>query len=291
MSFGSRSRALLGAAVIGGIGLAVNARWRATASFAVARWDVPLAPRHHGLDGLRIAFLTDTHVRSAGDVVNVRRSLAAVAGCDLLLLGGDFVSEAARYIRPLLDTLEPVIAATPLGACAVVGNHDFTVGVDRVAVDLAACGVIVLRDANVELRWRGNSFWVAGMDESLLAVSDPNLAMNAIPSGAWTVALWHEPDYAELAAEAGASLQLSGHTHGGQVRLPWLGPLAVPEGGKRYVDGWHCVHGMPLYVSRGLGTYRPPVRFRCAPEITVFTLRAASFPPCAGARAVPSSRG
>ncbi|MFM9108676.1 MAG: metallophosphoesterase, partial [Chloroflexota bacterium] len=242
------------------------------------------------LDGLRIGFLTDTHVRSAADARRAAEALSILAGCDLLLLGGDFVSEAARYARPLLAALEPAVRDCPLGVFAVVGNHDFTVGVERVARDLAACGVAVLRDANTALDWNGQRFWVAGFEESLLAGADVERAMSGIPPGAFTVAVWHEPDWADAAAAAGASLQLSGHTHGGQVRLPFVGAVAVPEGGKRWVAGWHCVEGMPLYVSRGLGTYRPPVRFRCSPEVTVLTLRAGDGPACAVFRPVPSSR-
>lgn len=287
---GTRSRAALGAALVCGAAVAANARWRAPREFVVERWEVPVPLAHRGLDGLCIGFLTDTHVRSAGDVALARRALASLAGCDLLLLGGDYVSEAARYARPLLDALEPVIRVCPLGAFAVVGNHDYTVGVDRIAAELAERGVTVLRDANATVWWRETPLWIAGVEESLLAARDVELAMAGIPGDAFTVVLWHEPDWAEDAAKAGGSLQLSGHTHGGQVRLPLIGAVAVPEGGKRWVDGWHCIEGMPLYVSRGLGTYRPPVRFRCSPEITVLTLRAGVSSACAVSRPVPSSR-
>jgi predicted MPP superfamily phosphohydrolase len=86
------------------------------------------------------------------------------------------------------------------------------------------------------------------------------------------LALWHEPDYAEASAELGAFAQLSGHSHGGQVRLPGIGPLVLPLGGARYVMGLNDANGMPVYTTRGVGVYLPPLRFNCPPEVTLVTL-------------------
>jgi uncharacterized protein len=192
---------------------------------------------------------------------------------DLLLLGGDFISDAARYMRPLLALLGERAMRFPLGAFAVLGNHDYTVGADRVARELSSCGVQVLRNGNAPVEWNGVRLWMAGMDDALLGNPSVPDAMAGIPDGSFVISLWHEGDWAEETARAGASLQLSGHSHGGQVRLPGIGSITAPEGGRRWVIGWHDVEGMPLYVSRGLGTYRPPVRFRCRPEVTRIILR------------------
>jgi uncharacterized protein len=86
------------------------------------------------------------------------------------------------------------------------------------------------------------------------------------------ITLWHEPDWAECVVKYGAFLQLSGHSHGGQVRLPLVGPITAPAGGKRFVKGLNFAAGMPVYTTRGVGVYRPPVRFRCPPEVTLLTL-------------------
>ncbi len=87
------------------------------------------------------------------------------------------------------------------------------------------------------------------------------------------IALWHEADFAEDAAQLGAFAQLSGHTHGGQVRLPVVGSIWLPPDGRRRDIGLYNVQGMPVYISRGLGVYRPPVRLLAPPEVTLVTLR------------------
>lgn len=84
--------------------------------------------------------------------------------------------------------------------------------------------------------------------------------------------MWHEPDYTERAEPYGPFLLLSGHTHGGQVRLPIVGPVATPKLGQRFISGRFQFGDMTLFVSNGIGMYRPPVRFNCPPEVILFTL-------------------
>jgi len=103
----------------------------------------------------------------------------------------------------------------------------------------------------------------------LLGKADLQESFAGVPDGARVIALWHEPDTAEQVVPYRPLLMLSGHTHGGQVRLPMVGELATPSLGKRYVAGLFNVQGMMLYVSRGIGMYRPPVRFHCRPELLV----------------------
>jgi predicted MPP superfamily phosphohydrolase len=106
----------------------------------------------------------------------------------------------------------------------------------------------------------------------MLGNPDPDLTFQNVPVGAAVIALWHEPDFAEETARRGAFLQLSGHSHGGQIRLPFAGALVAPPGGKRFVHGLNAVAGMPIYTSRGVGIYRPPLRFHCPPEVTLVEL-------------------
>ena len=114
--------------------------------------------------------------------------------------------------------------------------------------------------------------WIAGIDDALLGSPDPLSAFARVPPGARPVALWHEPDWAEHVVQHGAFVQLSGHSHGGQVRLPVAGAIAAPEGGRQFVHGLNFAAGMPIYTTRGVGVFRPPVRFRCPPEVTLVTL-------------------
>ena len=135
---------------------------------------------------------------------------------------------------------------------------------------LAGHGVRVLRNEAVDLP--GSPLWIAGIDDAMLSVPDVAGTFAQVPQHAPVVALWHEPDGADHVARYGAMLQLSGHSHGGQVRLPVAGHVAAPSGGRRYVSGLYNANGMPVYTSHGVGAYRPPLRYRCAPEVTLISL-------------------
>ena len=108
-----------------------------------------------------------------------------------------------------------------------------------------------------------------------MARANPAATFAGIPDKAAVLALWHEPDYARETARLGAFAQLSGHSHGGQVRLPGFGPLFLPKGGQRYVLGLNHASGMPIYTARGVGVFLPPLRVNCPPEVTLITLAAA----------------
>lgn len=191
---------------------------------------------------------------------------------DLLLLGGDFICESPRYTPEATAALRDYITAAPLGAFAVLGNHDYANDAPRLTSHFEAAGIRVLRNESARIEVHGADLWIAGIDDALLSTADPDQTFTSIPSGANAIALWHEPDWADEIVKFGPALQLSGHTHGGQFRLPLLGHLAAPKGGRRYVLGMHDVDGMPVYTSRGVGVYRPPIRVLCPPEVTLVTL-------------------
>lgn len=238
------------------------------------RIQVSVPPAHAGLANLKIAFLTDSHVGPIISPAHLARATALLAAerPDLLLLGGDYISEAPRYAAEAADVLGTLADSTPLGAFAVLGNHDLACGAEAVTAALEAVGIRVLRNAAAEVMTDSGPLWIAGIDEAILGAADPAAAFARVPSGAAVLALWHEPDFAEQAAALGAFAQLSGHSHGGQVRLPWLGPLVLPMGGRRFAAGFNDAAGMPVYTSRGAGVYRPPIRFRCPAEVTLVTL-------------------
>ncbi len=236
--------------------------------------DVPAGAEH--LHGFRIAFVTDTHVGPsfrAEDLAPTER-LVRESRPHLVLLGGDYVSESPRFAARAAERLGAMAAVAPYGAYAVLGNHDLSCGATRVKQALADVGIPVLRNRAVHLVVHGGPLWIAGIDEALLSRPDPRATFEQIPAGSPAIALWHESDFAERVAPFDPMIQLSGHSHGGQVRLPLLGPLATPAGGRRYVRGLYDVAGMPLYVSSGTGVYRPPARLFCPPEVTLLTLRA-----------------
>lgn len=231
---------------------------------------------HNALAGLRIGFMTDTHVGpfiSPDDLARATRLLAD-AQPDLILLGGDYVSESPRYTSSAVEVIAELVDLAPLGGIAVLGNHDLSVSRTRVEEALIAAGIPVLRNRAVSVRFNNAELWVAGIDETLLGDPDPARTFAPIPEGSASIALWHEPDFAEQAAAQGAFLQLSGHTHGGQIRVPGVGPIGLPVDGKRHVMGLERVGRMHIYTARGVGVYRPPLRFNCPPEVTLITLTA-----------------
>ncbi len=241
------------------------------------RVTLPLPAAHAGLDGLKIGFVTDTHVGPFISDEDVERALALLRpeSPDLLLLGGDYASESPRYVPGVAEVLGAFARETPLGGYAVMGNHDYSISGKYTFSDMENVGIGMLVNDVAEVRVGSESLWIAGIDETLLGEPDPVGTIRKAPEGAAVLALWHEPQFAELAADAGAFAQLSGHTHGGQIRLPGIGPVGLPVHGKRHVIGTSLANGMPVYTSRGVGVYRPPLRFNCPPEVTLITLRAA----------------
>ncbi len=229
---------------------------------------------HPDLAGLRIGFVTDTHINPYFRQRDLQRGVDLIAAeqPNLILFGGDYISETTRYMDEAAPVLGDLARSVPLGALAILGNHDLGGHSPAVIQGLDREGIRLLRNEAVAIPWNGDELWVVGIDDTLLGQPLPAVAFAQIPDGAATLCLWHEPDAAEIAAPFGPFAQLSGHSHGGQIRLPILGELAVPIGGRKYPVGHYDVAGMQLYVSRGLGTYRPPVRFRCAPEVTLVTL-------------------
>jgi predicted MPP superfamily phosphohydrolase len=273
-------------AIVGGLGAISASAGIAYNAYAIAPYEpqlehisLSLPPAHANLAGLTIGFIADTHLGPSMDEEGISKavSLLEAESPDLILLGGDYISASPRYARPVAAILGKVARQAELTPLAVLGNHDAgEQGRDRiVTAALEAEGVRVLRNEAAVVRTDRGELWIAGVDEAIMARADPDATFSSIPRGSATLALWHEPDYAARTARLGAFAQLSGHSHGGQVRLPGLGPLFLPRGGQRYVMGMHLVEGMELYTSRGVGVFLPPVRFNCPPEVTLITLVAA----------------
>ncbi len=267
---------LLGGAAAGGLTLfeAYQARYVNPYRPQLERVSIPVPSNHPGLAGMRIGFITDTHVGPFISPDDLARATKLVADehPDLILLGGDYVSESPRYTSSAVEVIWELVRETPLGGYAVLGNHDLSVSRTRVAEVLTATGIPVLRNQSLPISYGNDELWIGGIDETLLGDDRPVETFAQIPEGAASIALWHEPEFAELAAAQGAFLQLSGHTHGGQIRVPGVGPVGLPIHGKRYVMGLNQVNDMLIYTARGVGVYRPPMRFNCPPEVTLITL-------------------
>jgi predicted MPP superfamily phosphohydrolase len=226
-----------------------------------------------GLDGLRVAQISDLH-RSAvvgqGEIEHAVAMTNALAP-ELILLTGDYVTSGVRYARPCAAALARLRA--PLGRYAVLGNHDYWSGARGVTRALRNAGIPVLRNRSCSVERGGGRLWLVGLDDAYDRHHHIGAALEGVPEGAFKVALMHEPDIADEMARYPIPLQLSGHSHGGQVCLPGIGPLHLPYLGRRYPMGYYRIGDLQLYVSRGVGRVMPAVRFDCPPEITLITLR------------------
>jgi hypothetical protein len=159
---------------------------------------------------------------------------------------------------------------------AVMGNHDSFLGPPLIRAGLATASIPLLFNQHVAIERNGQRLWVAGIADPISNVPNLGLAVPANPDGP-VLLLCHAPDYADnvLAHPRGSlvDLMLSGHSHGGQVRLPIIGALHRVDGGRKYIHGLFRLGRMQLYVNRGIGTVGLPFRLNCPPEITLFTLK------------------
>ena len=247
--------------------------WWEPHRLTVERLEIAFSELPPGLEGLRIVQLSDLH---RGPVVGQEEIARAVARAnalapDLALLTGDYVSLSRQYAEPCAAALSALRA--PLGRYAVLGNHDHWAGADAVAAALRSAGLTVLRNQAQRIERGGADVWLIGVDDAFVRKHDLHAALQGVPAAAFKVALMHEPDLADEIARRPVQLQLSGHSHGGQVRLPGIGPLLLPRLGRRYPMGLYRVGQLRLYTNRGVGRVQPALRFNCPPEITLITLR------------------
>jgi predicted MPP superfamily phosphohydrolase len=231
--------------------------------------------------GFRIAVLSDFHYDATFSEHPLRAAIPIVNDLrpDLVALTGDFVSlqifhgddeKAAHDAEPCADLLRQISA--PHGIWAVLGNHDFFTDPRVVADALRGHGIGVLENQSVPIEANGGVFRLGGVNDVLSGTADLESTFRGQNPGEPAILLAHEPDYADYVARYDVDLQLSGHSHGGQVRLPFLPPLYLPAMGRKYVQGQFKIGGLTLYTNAGLGTVALPVRLNCPPEITLIRL-------------------
>jgi predicted MPP superfamily phosphohydrolase len=285
-------RRLIQTGLIGASGFALYAGEVERHWVEVTHREVRLAGLPEAFEGLRAIQVSDIHMDSYTEPYFLREVVRKVNDLypDMVFLTGDFVSEgpesrefavgAGWQCANILKELE----CRPL--YAILGNHDVAVGTTEVTEALTANEITVLSNGHLPIERDGGRIWLAGLGDALTGYARPEAA---IPESIRNIAgeplilLCHEPDFVDLLLKhpvgQAIALVLSGHTHGGQVRLPLFGPLTLPGMGRRYVEGLFRfgshLGAMQLYVNRGIGTVGVPFRFDCPPEITVLTLRRA----------------
>jgi uncharacterized protein len=248
--------------------------------------DIHIARLPDAFHSFRIAQLSDIHFEEFTEPTFLQYAVHRINELkpDLVLLTGDYISAGPRHwtyafgaaIRcaEILRNLQ-----CPL-RYAILGNHDAEVGAERVLDALTTHGITPLVDQYLPIERDGQRLWLSGLQSVTAAVPNLDRAVPAQLDGPLLI-LCHEPDFTDTILRhprAGrADLILAGHTHGGQVRLPFLPPLSLPPLGQKYAEGLFRFPGSKaqLYVNRGLGTVGLPVRFNCPPEITALTLHPA----------------
>jgi predicted MPP superfamily phosphohydrolase len=193
---------------------------------------------------------------------------------DLILLAGDYVCADAESIRDLAPILGRLNAK--YGVFAVLGNYDCWRQPELIRTQLAAQSIEVLVNRGLEVGPGAGRLFLAGLDSVWRGMPDPLRAFGGYREGGVALGLVHEPDYfPTLVRLSPIDLQLSGHSHGGQIRIPALGPVVLPPWGRIYHTGLYELNGRFVYTGRGLGMVELPLRFDCPPELTEITLTAA----------------
>jgi predicted MPP superfamily phosphohydrolase len=223
--------------------------------------------------GIKVLHLTDLHVDdwTPGVVLEQAALLCETEKPDLVVLTGDFISRRPDLLRSRAGELARLRA--PLGQFACLGNHDRWHGAGEVMTTLGDLGIRTLVNESVRLQAPGGPLTLAGLDSAWGGRPDARGALRNANPAEPLLLLLHEPDPAEELGAAGLqAAQLSGHTHGGQVRAPWIGAIMTPRLGRKFVRGGYQTGDMHLYVNPGLGTMGVPFRAFCRPEVTVHEL-------------------
>ncbi len=253
--------------------------WFEPRRLVVRSLDVPLAGLPDAHDGLRITVLSDLHVGSPHHGLETLARIVDAANAqrpDVILLLGDFVIHGVAggtFVPPeaIAGTLANLRA--PLGVFAVLGNHDWWLNGPRVQVALTGAGIRVLEDAAARVVVNEHPIWFAGVSDFWERPHDIGQALQGVPAGEPVILFTHNPDIFPQVPPR-VMLTLAGHTHGGQVRLPFVGRPIVPSRfGQRYAAGVIVEEGRTLFVSAGTGTSILPVRFRVPPEVVQIVVR------------------
>ena len=274
-----------GAAVVAGVAALGTDGYFESYRLQLKKIEIPLRRLPHQFDGFTIVQLSDFHYEEEFSAHPICLSVGLVNSLrpDLVVFTGDFVTApmfrfgrdaallAANAVFPCAAVLSGIKAR--MGSFAILGNHDSYSNPALVAAGLRSHGIPLLKNSCVPIERGGARFWLAGIDDALEGQPDLGAAIEKIPPGETIILLAHEPDFADEAALTPVDLQLSGHSHGGQIWIPGVGAPWLPRLARNYPRGFYKVANMVLYTNVGIGTIRAPIRINCVPEVTHITLR------------------
>ena len=222
--------------------------------------------------GFRLLHLADLHIDGIDGLAEVVAERVAALPADLCVMTGDYRLEVRGPCEAVYARLARILSSVRArhGVMAILGNHDEA----DMAIELENLGVRMLINEAVEIAEGDARLWMIGVDDPHhYGCDDLEAALRGVPANAFKVVLAHSPEIYEQAAEAGIHLYLCGHTHAGQVRLPWIGaPLVNADCPRAYTHG-HWKHGAMLgHTSAGVGCSFLPVRYNCPPEIALIEM-------------------
>ncbi len=227
-------------------------------------------------NGFRLVQISDIHVDGWMNRSRLESLVASVNSLhpDLIAITGDFVTHnPAMYMEDMVAALSKLSA--PYGKMAILGNHDHWSNPAVVRQVIRRSGIAELNNRICSLSRDGSQLHLAGVDDVINGCDRLDLVLKSLPESGAAILLAHEPDFADIAAAAGRfDLQLSGHSHGGQVYFPLIGAPALPRLARKYPRGHYHIDGMQLYTNRGLGMVHMKLRFNSRPEISLFELSA-----------------
>ena len=232
-----------------------------------------------GFEQCKIVALSDLHVGAPHITLDKVRQIVQLTNeqqPDLIVLLGDYVIQGVlggSFVAPesLVEILKDLHA--PLGVYAVLGNHDWWLGGERVTSAFQQAGIRMLTNEAIPIQRNGQTLWLAGLGDLFSHQDDIDKTLRSVTTNDPILALTHTPDiFLKLPPQV--VLTLAGHTHGGQVNLPWLGRRVVPSDyGEKYAIGFVEEGTRRLFVTTGIGTSILPMRFRVPPEIAVLTIK------------------
>ncbi len=239
----------------------------------VVKLTIPIKNLKSSLEGFKIVQMTDFHLYP---YTRPELVVEAVRICnqlrpDLTVLTGDYVWQEVEAVFALAPILAGLDARH--GVYSIMGNHDLWADVNVIQATFDQYRLPVLTNQGLPITIGNGTLYLAGLDDGWSGQPDLAAALEGAPTNAPVVLLFHEPDLADqVSLDGRVALQLAGHTHGGQVRLPGYGAFILPYLGRKYDLGLYQVNGMWLYTNAGIGMISLPVRYNCPPEITEFTL-------------------
>lgn len=267
-------RGLIATPLVGVSATAAYSRLVEPYNYWISENDIFIRDLPPAFDGFRITQLTDVHHSRILGISEVQRvvSLAQQTRPDMFVLTGDYSTTYRRYIEPCAEALSALSA--PEGVWAVLGNHDHYTDPELTTRALERRHIAVLNNAHTTLRRNSDSLQLSGIDDWTWNATDWSRAFSGLDAKTPTVLLSHQPTVLDLEQTKSVALIVSGHTHGGQLKFPWLGaPARLFTNDLKYARGLFRRGETQLYVSSGTGVIGLPLRFGVRPEIAVLRLR------------------